>query len=82
VSVCGKEKTGKWKQETGKKKEERVYERRGRRFLANPFSVRVVLFCILLSETIVDVPSGGLYVLIEFPILLYFVYVTNYIIMW
>lgn len=44
--------------------------------------VRIVLFSILISETIVDVPSGGLYVLIEFPILLYFTYVTNYLIMW
>jgi len=43
---------------------------------------RVVLFAILLSQQIVNVTSGGLYVLIEFPILLYFVYVTNYIIMW
>jgi len=47
------------------------------------FSVfRVVLFVILITETIVDVPSGGLYVLIEFPILLYFVYVTNFLILW
>eukprot|EP01127_Copromyxa_protea_P011657 TRINITY_DN2950_c0_g1_i5.p1 TRINITY_DN2950_c0_g1~~TRINITY_DN2950_c0_g1_i5.p1 ORF type:complete len:1521 (-),score=316.91 TRINITY_DN2950_c0_g1_i5:116-4678(-) len=43
---------------------------------------RIVLFSILLSHKIVDVTSGGLYVLIEFPILLYFIYITNYIIMW
>eukprot|EP01127_Copromyxa_protea_P017178 TRINITY_DN5206_c0_g1_i1.p1 TRINITY_DN5206_c0_g1~~TRINITY_DN5206_c0_g1_i1.p1 ORF type:complete len:891 (-),score=93.63 TRINITY_DN5206_c0_g1_i1:410-3082(-) len=43
---------------------------------------RIILFSLLVTQRIVDVTPGIVYMLIEFPILLYFVYVSNYIIMW
>jgi hypothetical protein len=42
----------------------------------------MVLFSILVAQTIVDISPGGVYVLIECPILLYFIYVSNYSITW
>lgn len=53
-----------------------------RPFISLTLTVRVVLFGILLSQQIVDISAGGIYVLIEFPILLYFLFVSNFLFMW
>jgi len=47
------------------------------------FIFRVVLFSLVLSNGLIDStsPAPG-YVLIEFPILLYFIFVSNYIMLW
>jgi len=47
------------------------------------FIFRVVLFSLVLSNGLVDSTSPApSYVLVEFPIILYFIFVSNYIILW
>eukprot|EP01126_Amoeba_proteus_P065184 TRINITY_DN9225_c0_g4_i1.p1 TRINITY_DN9225_c0_g4~~TRINITY_DN9225_c0_g4_i1.p1 ORF type:complete len:733 (-),score=78.46 TRINITY_DN9225_c0_g4_i1:77-2179(-) len=43
---------------------------------------RIVLFSIAISQVIVDLSPAAIYTLTEFPIILYFIYVSNYIISW
>lgn len=43
---------------------------------------RVVFIALLLSNALLDAPNAVGYILVEFPVLLYFIFVSNYVVIW